>query len=407
MAKTLPRIAILGAGPIGLEAAHYARALKYPFMLIERGRAADFVQRWGHVRLFTPFGMNVTPLGLKTIKAAKSAHVLPRDDAVTTGRELVEAYLAPLAELLQPELQLETQVLHIARQGFLKEEDPAGQKRARAPFRLLLRDKKGERIDQADIVLDCTGTYGQHRWLGEGGIPAVGESAAEPNIAYGLEDVLGEKKNHYANKNILVVGGGYSAATTVCNLAQLGKEATATWVVWIARTLGSQPLRRLPQDPLRERDRLAAQANNFATRTDGNVEFHSETTVEAIELIGPDKGFKVTCRSAGKPRVWDVERIIANVGCTPERNIYRELQVQECWTTLGPAKQAGALGLMPAVEKGPAGAELLKNPEPNFFILGAKSYGRSTQFLLRDGFEQVRGVFQLITGDTGLDLYKM
>ena len=49
-----PRIAVLGAGPIGLEAALYARTLHYPVIVYERGRVGEYVQRWGHVRLFTP-----------------------------------------------------------------------------------------------------------------------------------------------------------------------------------------------------------------------------------------------------------------------------------------------------------------------------------------------------------------
>ena len=48
-----------------------------------------------------------------------------------------------------------------------------------------------------------------------------------------------------------------------------------------------------------------------------------------------------------------------------------------------------------------AGAATLRNPEPNFYILGAKSYGRNSNFLLRTGFEQVRDVFTLITGEGG------
>ena len=52
------------------------------------------------------------------------------------------------------------------------------------------------------------------------------------------------------------------------------------------------------------------------------------------------------------------------------------------------------------------GPETLRNPEPNFYILGAKSFGRNSQFLLRLGFEQVRDVFTLITGNAKLDLYK-
>ncbi|MCI0460698.1 MAG: hypothetical protein L0Z62_27420, partial [Gemmataceae bacterium] len=52
------------------------------------------------------------------------------------------------------------------------------------------------------------------------------------------------------------------------------------------------------------------------------------------------------------------------------------------------------------------GPDALLSPEPNFFILGAKSYGRNSHFLLRVGFEQVRDVFRLITGRATIDLYR-
>ena len=42
------------------------------------------------------------------------------------------------------------------------------------------------------------------------------------------------------------------------------------------------------------------------------------------------------------------------------------------------------------------GAETLTNPEPGFFILGAKSYGRDSRFLIKVGLEQIRDVFSLI-----------
>ena len=66
------------------------------------------------------------------------------------------------------------------------------------------------------------------------------------------------------------------------------------------------------------------------------------------------------------------------------------------------AKHAGADCLQVPAQ----GAATLRNPEPNFFILGAKSYGRNSNFLLKTGFEQVRDVFALITGKKDLDLYK-
>src|SRR5205807_5432556 len=65
----LPRIAVLGAGPIGLEAALYAASLGMPVAVYERERVGAYLQQWGHVRLFSPFGMNHTPLGRDIVRA--------------------------------------------------------------------------------------------------------------------------------------------------------------------------------------------------------------------------------------------------------------------------------------------------------------------------------------------------
>jgi hypothetical protein len=409
MAKTdAPRVAILGAGPIGLEAALYARALQLPVMVYERGRVGEYLRRWGHVRLFSPFGMNVTPLGRATLLADKPKRDFPADADCVTGREHVACYLEPLAQssALRDCLRLGVQVVQVGRRGLLK----GDMKRDGQPFRLLLRDGKGrETVEEANVVLDCTGTYGQHRWLGEGGIPAPGEMKSEPQIAYDLPDVLGDKKADYAGRSALVIGSGYSAATTVCNLAALAEQSASTWAVWLARGAKSQPLKRLANDPLKERDRLAARANNLATRGEGNVEFHPQASVEAVEWVGPDKGFQVTARLGGKAKTWEVERVIANVGYTPDAGLYRELQVHECYASLGPMALAASL-LKHAggdcLSIPPQGPAVLRNPEPNFYILGAKSYGRNSNFLLRTGFEQVRDVFALITGKGDLDLYR-
>ena len=408
MPKAEVRLAILGAGPIGLEAALYARAQQLPFTVYERGRTADNLWRWGHARLFSPFALNATTLGRAAVRKQKPGGNLPSDDACLTGREHISAYLAPIAESLQENVRTETLVVQIGRRGLHKEDDPGGAGRGRQPFRLLLRDKQNrERIEEADVVLDCTGTYGQHRWLGEGGIPAVGELGAEPQITYTLDDVLGERKNHYANKNVLVVGAGFSAATSVAALAQVAVDNPSTWVTWIARGSNSWPIKRVANDPLKERDRLAVRANTLATRNDGNVEFHPQTVVEAIESLGQDKGFRITTRSAGKSRTFEVDRIVANVGYTPDRLLYRELQIHECFATFGPMKLAGALQAVKSGERpNSQGPESLRSPEPNYYILGAKSYGRNSGFLLKSGFEQVREVFTLITGNAGLDLYK-
>jgi thioredoxin reductase len=369
------RIAIIGAGPVGLEAALQATQLGYTVTVYERGDVAEYLAQWGHVRLFTPFGMNASPLGLELIRKEHPEHQLPGPNDLITGHEYRDAYLIPLTMTakLADAVKTRTHVVTIGRAGVLKSEPANDPKRTTTPFRLLLRDDKGgERFAEADIVLDCTGTYGRHAWIGDGGIPAAGEIAAEKLIAYGVDDVLNKRKAHYAGKSIVVVGGGFSAATTVCALAQLAEENTATWVIWLTRGPRSTPLPRNPSDPLRERDRLAAKANNLATRGDGNVEYHPQTFIDEVTSHGPDKGFRVAGRSNGKPVVWEVDRVIGNVGYLPDSNLTRELHVGEF---IGGA---------------------VRQPEPGYYVLGMKCFGRDSSFLLKQGYEQVQEVLRHI-----------
>ncbi len=105
----------------------------------------------------------------------------------------------------------------------------------------------------------------------------------------------------------------------------------------------------------------------------------------------------------------EVDRIIANVGYSPDNSLYSELQVHECYASRGPMKLSAALlGASSAdcLDQSSMGANTLKNPEPNFYIIGNKSYGRNSTFLIRVGLSQIVEVFSLITGDENLNLYE-
>ena len=52
------------------------------------------------------------------------------------------------------------------------------------------------------------------------------------------------------------------------------------------------------------------------------------------------------------------------------------------------------------------GPEALMNPEPNFYILGSKSYGRNPHFLFSHGLDQVQQLFTMIGERDDLDLYE-
>ena len=45
------------------------------------------------------------------------------------------------------------------------------------------------------------------------------------------------------------------------------------------------------------------------------------------------------------------------------------------------------------------GKDTMRSPEPRFFIVGMKSYGRGSAFLLRIGYEQVQHVMALLADE--------
>jgi hypothetical protein len=395
------KIAILGAGPIGLETALYARFLGYGVAIYEQGtEIAAAVQAWGHVKMFTPFGMNRSPLGLAALSAQDEEYRPPDDDELLTGRAWRERYLVPLSrtDLLADHLQLGQRVLRIGKEQILKGELVGDEERGDWPFRIFVRDRQGvERIDAADVVIDASGVfYGPTAWLGEGGIPAIGEMelTAGGAIERGLPDINGSDRQRYAGRHTLLVGAGYSAATSAVALAQLAGEVPGTRVTWITRkpladsvdAAERGPIPIITGDRLPERDALARQANALTAEPSSGVTHLSETVVQAVSRPSGDGTFQV--RLVGRRSdTLSCDQIIANVGFRPERAIYGSFGPRMLYLTRADEASRGTHGSGECRLPGPAGVrpQTLLNPEPNFYILGAKSYGRKSNFLLATG----------------------
>jgi hypothetical protein len=386
------RVAILGAGPTGLEAALAAVESGRPFTLYEAApTVAGNVRAWGHVRLFTPWEINVSPRMRRHLE-------VPDGPECPTGQDLAERLFEPLAALpeIAPNLRLGTRVLGIGREGLLKHEEIATAERGRHPFRLLLADGSGrEWTETADVVIDATGTWGHPNTLGDGGIPAPGERALTGEIRRDIPDFAAERAD-WAGKTVLLAGAGHSAQTAVRALAELAKEAPGTRVIWALRNpepgWGTHD-----GDPLPERAGLAATAAELAGGASPAVAARRGAVVE--EIAKPDGRFEVVLRNGAGPERIAVDRILTLTGAVGDSSLYRQLQVHECYATCGPMKLSAALlgaGGVDCLAQTTHGADTLTNPEPGFFILGAKSYGRNNTFLMRIGWEQVGEVFGLL-----------
>src|SRR6266436_8856532 len=161
-------MAVIGAGPIGLEAASAALERGFDVHLFERGEVGSHPLAWGHVRLFTPWRMNLGPTSRRRLE--RSGWTAPDPEVFPTGNELVERYLAPLAALpeLTGRIHPYSQVVHVSRRGLVKSDSPGNGKRREHPFRLLVRDQGGrENFLHAFSVIDASGVYGQPNWAAE------------------------------------------------------------------------------------------------------------------------------------------------------------------------------------------------------------------------------------------------
>jgi len=397
LSPTPGRVAILGAGPTGLDAALACVEAGWACTVYESAASVGGnVRAWSHVRMFTPWSMNLSRRMRVHLDAAGIA--VPAGADYPTGHELAVRLLQPLATLppLAGVVRTGTRVLGISRQGMLKHEHIGTPARSAVPFRLLLTDGSGgERVEHAELVLDCTGSYPRANAVGDGGIPAPGERCMADRIVRRIPD-LPTDRDAWAGRVILLVGAGKSAQTAARDLADLVTAPPGTRLVWAVRQ--QAPDRgEVEADPLPGRQELVEVAARLRAGKVPGVQVRTGVVVEKVRPVGSGgEQVAVTLRS-GDGRIEDVvaDRVLALTGFLGDTSLYRQLQVHECYATAAPMDLSAALlaaaGDRPVdcLTQPSLGVDVLRVPEPNFFVLGIKSYGRKPTFLLHVGYEQV------------------
>ncbi|MCG7392898.1 NAD(P)-binding domain-containing protein [Microvirga sp. ACRRW] len=395
--ESLP-VAVVGAGPVGLAAAAHLIQRGMSVKVYEAGATVGAnVRDWGHVRLFSPWEYNTDTAARALLQSHGWQE--PSGKAMPTGSDLYDAYLKPLAATPEMAAVIETgvQVKAITRLGADK---VLSKGRETKPFVLAVSNGSGMiRRDLARAVIDASGTWTAPNPLGAGGILAEGEAENAGSIAYGIPDVLGRDRPAYEGKTILVVGAGHSAANVLLDLARLAERSPETSIIWTTR--GENLMRvygggRADQLPARgelgsslkalvDSGRIALVSGFSATRVTaiGNQVMLEGETAGGIRELGP------------------IDRIVVSTGQRPDLNLTRELRLDlDPW--LESAKALGPLidpNLHSCGSVPPHGHRELAHPEPGFYTVGIKSYGRAPTFLMLTGYEQVRSVVAAIAGD--------
>lgn len=388
-------VAVIGAGPVGLAAAAHLRERTIPFVVLEAsdGVAASFAST-AHVRLFSAWQLNVDGAAARLLEGAGWAP--PDPAALPTAGELRTRYLEPLATLLRDNIRFGVRVESISRRGFDKVRTVG---REDAPFVLRLHTVAGHEDVEASAVIDASGTWANPSWMGANGIPAIGEREHAAQIRYGMPDVLGSQRSRYANKRVLVVGAGHSAAGSLLALAELTSSAPRTSIVWAVR---GKNLTRVfgggENDGLPERGQLGLRLRALIDA--GQLQLVRGLHIEAVVEHGPRLTVRGTSE-AGEEQIANLDEIIVATGARPDLSIARELRLRldpwlESTEALAPLidPNVHSCGSVP-----PHGHRELSHPELGYYAVGAKSYGRAPNFLLATGYEQVRSVVAALAGD--------
>lgn len=390
--RTLP-VVIIGAGPVGMAAAVRLLDEGLTPLVLEAGSSVGAsMLAWGHVQVFSPWQYNIDLAARARLEAA--GWEAPDDDGYPTGREIVEGYLRPLAELpeIAPHITLNATVTAVARRGLDKMKSPA---REEQPFVVRYFDANGDECDLlARAVIDASGTYNNPNPLGAG-LPAIGEREARDRIAYGIPDVLDRDRAHYAGRNILVIGGGHSAFNVLLDLVRLKRQEPDTQITWAVRKRAGQVnYGGGDDDQLPARGQLGKRMQQQVGK--GNVELVGDFQTTQLQL--GDSGVLAT---SGDRQIGPFDEIIATTGFRPDLAILSELRVEldpatEAPPSLGPLIDPNihSCGTVP-----PHGARELRHPESDFYIAGMKSYGRAPTFLMLTGYEQVRSIAAALAGD--------
>lgn len=391
-------VVIIGAGPVGLAAAAHLVQRNLPFLLFEAGdNPGNSVASWEHIRVFSPWRYNVDKAARSLLE--QQQWIMPPEEEVHNGAELIELYLKPLASLpqLSPFIQYNSRVIGVSKKGLDKMKNA---NRNKQPF--VVRVQQGGDIIQVEAraVIDASGTWFTPNPIGGGGMHAVGELAHQARIFYGIPDVFNKWRNRYAGKHVAVIGGGHSAINTIIELEKLKQIFPSTIITWILRKERLEDVYGgKEKDALKARGALGQKIESLVDAEQVNV----YTPFEIVELQEENGQLTLIGWQYGKlGKIPGIDEIVANTGSRPDFDFLREVRL-----SISPSVEsveALAALIDPNIHScgtvRPHGAQELQHPDEHFYIVGSKSYGRAPTFLMATGYEQVRSIAAMLAGDT-------
>ena len=173
-----------------------------------------------------------------------------------------------------------------------------------------------------------------------------------------------------------------------------------TQLFWIIKqSVDHLPYCHNPDDPLEQRRELARKVNEIYARGKIFTQIYTNKVVVKFTPSLSGSSIDLTLDGSRAEVLTNIDLIIANTGSQPDRSLYADLSVHECYRSKGPmalAVQLCSSSGADCLQQVSHGARSMLTTENLFFIVGNKSYGKQTNFLMQIGFQQVTDVFRLI-----------
>jgi hypothetical protein len=195
------------------------------------------------------------------------------------------------------------------------------------------------------------------------------------------------------------VCSGHSSINTILELDKLKDQYPDTTIHWILRKKRIQDVYGGQEaDALEARGALGIKIEQLVNSDRVNVytPFHVQQIVNEnnqLTIVGYQNDQKFALPG--------IDEIISNTGSRPDFSFLREVRL-----SIDPSLES-VLEIAELIDPNihscgtvrPHGERELRHPEKDFYIVGAKSYGRAPTFLMATGYEQVRSIAAATAGD--------
>lgn len=350
-----PEVLIIGAGPIGLALASRLKLANVAFLILEKGHSVGSnILDWGHVNLFTNWAESVDKLSEQLLN--KNGIEINTTDSNPSGSDFVNHYLAKLASIIPDyQIQYNSEVMSVQYNELESE------------FAINYSHNSIIKKVNSKYVFDASGTWQNPTSL------VKSQAQYQDFICSGIPDMMYVQTLEKASK-VAIVGSGHSAMNSILQLSKR-KDLELLWII-----RSSQPRFGLSKVGGKSR-KLENQIESLINNDDLTLVCGFQ--LDKIQIVNQ----KLQLESYNEEHLSGIHKVISNIGSSPNHNLLKNINLNL------DEKYAAPLDLSVKINPSLHSCDMVSFnledtlvTESNYFLIGSKTFGKASNFLLSKGY---------------------